>query len=115
MNQSVPTVNRIAVVVEPKEPYYAWDRALDDDGPSIDSMSRESMTSVYLIDEAENAEKSLRRNWSWIFEEKLFSWHRDREGWPKKRTYKCFRDWFEVRLIDLVFDLSESPLLQEDF
>ena len=115
MSQSVPTVNRIAVVVEPKEPYYAWARALDDDEPSIDSMSRESITSVYLIDEAENAEKSLRQNWEWIFEEKLISWHRDREAWPDKRTYTSFRDWFEVRLIDLVFDLSESPLLQEDF
>ena len=114
MSQRVPIINRIAAVVEPKEPYYAWARALDDEEPSIDSMWREKMTSVYLIDEEEDAEDSLRRNWDWIFEEKLFSWHRDREAWPQERTYRSFREWFEVRLVGVVFDLSEYPLLQQD-
>ncbi len=115
MSDRVPIINRIAAVVEPKEPYLAWARALDDGGPSMDSLSAEDLTSVYLIDQEENAEKSLRRNWDWIFEEKLFSWHRDRQGWPRKRTLRIFREWFDVRLIDLVYDLSDDPLVQEEF
>ena len=115
MSDSVPIINRSATIVEPKEPYLAWARGLDDDDPGIDAMSREKLTSVYLIEETMDAERVLRRHWDWIFEEKLFSWHRDRQAWPPKRTYKVFRDWFDVRLVDLVFDLADAPIVHEDF
>ena len=115
MSDRVLIINRIAAIVEPKEPYLAWARALDGDDPSIDSLSAEDLTSVYLIDEDENAERSLQRNWAWIFEEKLYSWHRERKAWPPKRTYKVFREWFDVRLVDLVFDLSDESLVHEEF
>ena len=115
MSDRVPTINRIATVVVPKEPYFAWARALDDDEPTIDSLSSQALTSVYLIDEDDDAERSLRRNWDWIFEEKLFAWHRDRQDWPRKRTYRIFREWFDVRLVGLVFDLSDEPLVHEEF
>lgn len=114
MNEIVPTINRAAVVVEPREPYLAWARALDGENPTIDTLSREARTSVYLIDEDDDAERSLRRHWEWIFEEQLHSWHRDPRDWPRKRTYKLFRQWFDVRLVGLVFDLGDGPLLQED-
>jgi len=115
MSDRVPIINRIAAVVEPKEPFFAWARALDGDDPSIDSLSSEDLTSVYLIDQDDNGERSLRRNWDWIFEEKLNSWHCDQQAWPRKRTFKVFREWFEVRLVDLVFDLSDEPLVHEEF
>jgi len=94
MNDEVPIINRVAVVVEPTEPYFTWARSLDDDEPTIDSLSREQLTSVYLIDELdgdETGERVLRRYWPWIFEEKLMSWHRVSKDWPRKRTYKVFR------------------------
>ena len=115
MNDRVPIINRVAVVVEPREPFCAWARALDDDEPSIDSLSSEALTSVYLVDEAEDAEQSLKQDWDWIFQEKLHAWHRESKAWPRKRTYRIFREWFDVRLVDLVFDLSNEPLLQEEF
>ena len=115
MSDRVPIINRVATVVEPKEPYFAWARALDGDDPMIDSLSPEALTSVYLIEEADKAEGSLRRHWDWIFEEKLYSWHRDRRAWPRKRTYRIFREWFDVRLVELVFDLSGEPLVHEEF
>ncbi len=45
----------------------------------------------------------------------MYSWHRDRQAWPRKRTYRIFREWFDVRLIELVFDLSGEPLVHEEF
>ena len=113
--QGTPTINRIATVVKPKEPYLVWARALDDDDPSIDSVSPAGLTSVYLIEEEEDAERALRRHWDWIFEEKLCSWHRDRQAWPRKRSYRVFREWFDVWLVDLVFDLAASPIVHEEF
>ena len=114
MNESVPFINRIATIVEPKEPYLNWARSLDDDG-LIDKMSREDLTSVYLIEQKEHVDRALRRHWDWIFEEKLHSWHRDRHAWPKTRTYQIFREWFEVRLVDLVFDLVDAPIFHDEF
>lgn len=86
MSDRVRIINRTAIVVEPKEPYFAWARTLDDDESSIDAMSRENLTSVYLVEEDEEPEKVLQRHWDWIFEEKLYSWHRDQQAWPRKRT-----------------------------
>jgi hypothetical protein len=85
MSDTVPTINRVAVVVEPKEPYLAWARSLDGDDPTIDTMSREHLTSVYLIEEDADPEEPLRRHWDWIFAENLHSWHRDPSLWPEPR------------------------------
>ena len=49
MSDTVPIINRVAIVVEPKEPYLAWARSLDGEDPTIEHMSREDLTSVYLI------------------------------------------------------------------
>ena len=50
-----------------------------------------------------------------IFEEKLRAWHRLPADWPQKRTYKMFRQWFHVRLVDLVLDLEEGPTCRTSF
>ena len=114
MNESVPTINRMATIVEPKEPYLNWARSVDDDG-LIDKMSRAGLTSVYLIEEEEPADRALRRHWDWIFEEKLHSWSRNRGEWPKKRTYKIFREWFDVRLVELILDPVDAPIFHDEF
>lgn len=44
MDEHVPTVNRIVVVVDPKEPYLRWARSLDDDDFGIDTVPRENLT-----------------------------------------------------------------------
>ncbi|HJN10748.1 MAG TPA: hypothetical protein QF564_18830 [Pirellulaceae bacterium] len=112
MTVHVPTVNRFAAVVEPKEPYLAWARGLDDDDPQIDSMSREHLTSVYLIDDLDETGKvALRQHWSWIFQQKLMAWHRVERDWPRRRSYEMFHEWFDVRLRSTVFDLCDEPLL----
>lgn len=115
MSDQPLVVNRIAAVVTPGEPYLAWARRLDDDdGPSIDEVPSDELTSVYLIEESEEAEHSLGRHWESIFDEILSSWCDDEEQWPGKRTFAMFQEWFDTRLIELVFDLSDGPLIHED-
>lgn len=117
MEKEVPTVNRVAVVVQPMAPYHAWARRLDgESGAQMAAMSHDQLTSVYLIDELprdELGERALRRHWAWIFEEQLMSWHRQAEDWPRRRSYKMFREWFDLRLVPLVFDLCEAPLVRD--
>jgi hypothetical protein len=112
---SAPIINRTAVIVEVKEPYMQWADALDDGGPRARDHPRRNLVSVYLIEEEEDPEDALKRHWDWIFEEKLVSWHRVPEDWPQQRTNKMFHEWFDVRLVELVFDLADAPMIHEEF
>ena len=108
-------INRIAAVVTPRASYLSWARSLYEAGaPQIDDVPAEDLAFVFLLEEIENTDRLLRRHWAWIFEEILSSWCADRKLWPRKRTLAMFQDWFEIRLVDLVFDLANKPLIHED-
>ena len=70
---------------------------------------------MYLIEWAEATEPILRRRFGRIFEEKLNAWHRVADDWPQKRTYKMFREWFRIRLVSLVLDLEDSPIVADKY
>ena len=91
-----------------------WARELDDDEPGIDSMSREDLTSVFLIECDDEVARPLKRHWEWIFEEKLCGWCRTPDQWPHRRTFAMFHDWFDIRLVDLIFDLAQGPIVHDD-
>jgi len=109
----IPTVNRMVVLIRPKEPYLAWARALDDNGPSIDEMPPAELTSTFLIEEHDHSEQALMKYWQQFFEEMLTSWSTASEEWPSPRTDSMFREWFDIEIQDLVFDLASGPLLRE--
>src|SRR5882672_8997591 len=100
-------IDRIAIVVKPKEPYRAWARSLEQDSP-IDEMPASDLGAVYLVQvsDAYKPEKVLRQHFAAIFDEQLESWRRDTATWPKDRSFWTFREWFDVDLIDMVFDLG---------
>jgi hypothetical protein len=109
------TVNRVAVVVSPREPFRAWARSLEDASP-IDELPLADLTTVYLAEAEEpvEAESVIRRHFAAIFEEQLVGWHRVASAWPTPRTYVLFREWFDVSVIELVFDLADRPLVHLD-
>ena len=106
------SINRAAIVVRPKTPFFNWARSLEGGLPE----STEAWESVYLVEAAENEEATciLRRCFASIFEEQLEGWHRDPDDWPKQRNIALFQDWFDADVVDLVFDLSEGPIEHDD-
>ncbi|HEY3963442.1 MAG TPA: hypothetical protein VGM05_02730 [Planctomycetaceae bacterium] len=104
------TINRIVAIVSPRRPFFDWAKQFDDNGPRIDEMLPEDLRLACLLPIAEDPEASLHDKFVEIFEEQLVAWHRDASAWPKRRTYAIFREWFDVQLIDLVFDASDEPL-----
>jgi hypothetical protein len=105
-------VNRMALVVTAKEPYYAWARSLEADSP-IDRREAGAFSHVYLLDEptvSPNLEKILRRHYEYLFEVELYQWMRTEEVWPKERTWEQFQAWFDVRLVETVFDYARELL-----
>lgn len=109
------SINRFAIVVRPKEPYLDWARSIDGGARLV--RSADQFCSVYLAeaDENEPPKNVVWRHFAAIFEEQLASWYLDTDTWPARRTRALFDQWFDVRVVDLVFDLADIPLEHDDF
>ena len=106
------SINRAAIVVRPKTPFFDWARALEGRLPE----STQAWTSVYLVpaDDKDQPEKIVRRHFGQIFEEQLEAWHRVEDEWPTPRTFSQFQQWFDADVVDLVFDCSDEPIEHDD-
>jgi hypothetical protein len=109
------TINRTVVTISPRQPYINWANSFEDDGPKLESGE---IYSVALLipdryDET-NFEEFIKKNYSMIFEEELAAWMADPDAWPKNRTYKKFKEWFEVNVSDTVIDYGIDPIIIEE-
>lgn len=108
-------VNRCAILLSPKAPYIAWANSLDTDGPRFEDVDdpADDPRQVFLGPDVEapgEAAKYVEKHFDMFFEEWLESWCTDPDLWPQNRTRKMFREWFEVRIFELVHDTVEAPL-----
>ena len=105
-------LNRSAVIVRPKKPFLDWVRAVDyDDAPEVtlDQMD----ATLYLVPDYEDpadAEKVLRRVCEEIFCRELEGWYTDVAVWPKDRSLKVFKQWFDVQHHAVVEDVGRGPI-----
>jgi len=110
------TINRVAIIVRPKESFLAWARGIDADAPAAVAAAGTSC-SVYLAVAAEDEKPEIivARHYRAIFDEELTSWDTRMSKWPSPCTLTRFREWFDVRVKEIVLDLSESPLRREEW
>ncbi len=103
-------INRTAIVVKPLQAFFDW---LNELCPE-DAINEVSEVNVYLIDDnIEYIEKWLKINFDGIFKMELEGWHTDKKKWPKKRSYKMFRQWFSVDISTMVYDMEKNPVYKE--
>ncbi len=106
-------VNRCAIIVVPKQPYVDW--ANSSPGPPFDP--EDCKPSVYLATEVVTGEDMVavvKESWKCLFDLQLDGWMRDPKSWPKKRSFKIFNEWFDVRVTSRVEDMCEWPLEREE-
>lgn len=111
--QPYQLVNRNAVLVIPKKPFYHWLNALYPDDPIKEYHIQEH--NIYLIHEVgdESAFESwLEANYVEIFEHELFMWHTDSEDWPDC-TLPLFKKWFRVQMHSMVIDFENDHLTKD--
>lgn len=111
-------LNRAALTVIPKQPYVDWANTPDDAGPKLDINSPYYEYSVYLVDEVvdgEDVDSILRRYYRQMFENAPMDWHVVQKDWPKKRDFRMFQEWCEVRVSSMVLDLCRGKLRAEKF
>ena len=115
------TVNRNLVVLVPKEPFLQW--VMDVDAASQDwtlEQLREE-PDAFLIPESvaesvQDARRWVERRWQMFLEHALFDWYTDESLWPKNRSLKMFREWFDIQYYSMVWDLAvREPLVVEDW
>ncbi len=100
-------INRCALMLTPKAPLVEWLKSLDIDFE--EAFIQEANT--YLLDENINdMEKWLQKKFDVFFKMELAEWHPIKKEWPMKRTYKMFREWFEVSLSSSVYDMVKEPI-----
>jgi hypothetical protein len=114
-----PSLNRLLVVVTPKEPFAKWVARTDPKDkspPTLADIRRES--TAYLIEECvmeDEYPRALRRHFHEIFENELAGWYTLEETWPKIRSFTMFQDWFDFSFVSMINDLADEPLMVEEF
>ena len=108
---SMEHLDRMALVIRPKQPYVDWANSFDDDGPEYDPSARSA--SVFLNNEVVNVTdigRVVRKCWRAIFEERLHAWMRDPGVWPRRRSRDMFLEWFDVQICEMVFDMGRGAI-----
>ena len=105
-------LNRSAVVVRPKQPFVDWLKSVEElDVPEI-TLAQLDKT-LYLVpdyEDPEDAEKVLKKIYDDIVCNELAGWYTDEEMWPKDRSLKMFKQWFDVEHFDVVEDVDRGPI-----
>ena len=102
------SVNRSAVSVKAKEPFYDWLNSIYPNNP-VEPIKAQ----LYLIREKEDhpqIERWIKRNFDKIFDNELNDWNTDHKLWPQKRTFKIFSEWFEWETYDMVLDTEGTKI-----
>ena len=106
------TVNRMAAIVTPKRPFLEWSESVL--GEEANQCGPEVFRTAFLIPERSNVDRALQAVFADIFAEMLMASVNSPEFWPEKRDLKTFRKWFDVQLIEIVFDAGRGKVLHDE-
>ena len=99
-------INRSAIILTSLQPFRDWLKNIyPGDGPALYE------STIYLIDEEiDNLDAYLKMEFDKFFQMELEAWETGGADWPKKRTYKMFKEWFQVGKSTMVYDMEEYPI-----
>lgn len=107
------TVNRSALLIKPKRPLIKWANSYSMNDRELSPEYFKEHCKVILIPKCHMAKKArehINVLWEDIFNEELRYWDPDELSWPKTRTLKLFRQWFEVEFHSKIADSVSKPI-----
>jgi hypothetical protein len=107
------SIDRNAILVRPKRPFFEWVNGLYTDGGNIHEKDE---CNIYLIREMGSNEDVLqwvRTHFDALFVNELNDWYTDEDRWPQDRTYALFTEWFNVEVHSMLLDLEDGPVTKE--
>lgn len=111
--ESVPTINRFAVILRPTEAYLDWTRSCPDpdSATTLESLCEES--TAYLIpDKSRGPNEYLKKHYKQLFIAELAAWCLDETYWPKDLSFDAFHRFFEAQVASCVFDLGNERIVR---
>lgn len=112
------TINRTVVMLAPKQPFLDWLNNVDPDDEALNLEDLREDNEVFLIpqfNDNSDSEKWVEKRWNFLFEHMLMGWIDDEAMWPQDRTLEMFREWFDIEIHTMAWDLSDDPLFVEDW
>ncbi len=107
-------LNRSALIVRPRQPYLDWAAGLDDSGLVPDPSDEQTVYLIPSIDGDQDAQQILTKVYAEVFERELDGWHTDETAWPKNRTLRMFKEWFQIEVHSVVEDLCSYELSDDE-
>ena len=108
--EHIQAINRSVIIIIPREPFFTWINSLDPENPMTPQNFPER--TAYLIKSTDNQESAMKKCYAIIFESELNGMWTDPNDWPKDRSYKIFKTWFEWHIGSLVLDLENGRALK---
>jgi hypothetical protein len=101
-------IDRSAIILKPLQPFIDWCTNL-----YPDDLETIKETKTYLVSyEIENLETWLKKKFDKIFQSELETWHDNKKEWPQNRNFKMFKEWFQVDMSKMVYDIERRPILK---
>jgi hypothetical protein len=107
---SLEIINRSVLFIRPLQPFSDWLAGFDPTDASGDVLQD---SDVYLLpeyDTVQQMESWLKKNFDSVFMDQLNNWYIDEEMWPKNRTLKMFKEWFDYSFASMVKDTKTSQI-----
>jgi hypothetical protein len=99
-------INRSAIIVKPLQPFVDWITNL-----YPENADEKLEVNTYLISEdVEDVETWLKKKYDKLFMLELEAWSTNKKEWPQKRNFKMFKQWFQIDLSTMVYDLENEPV-----
>jgi hypothetical protein len=111
-----PAINRMAVVIRPKQAFFDWANDLEGDVEFGDEDFREDCTTLLIpvFEYNEEARSYIHEHYEEIFEHELAAISTDPDEWPEDLTAAMFLDWFDVEVHSIVIDMCDAPITDAD-
>ncbi|MBN2729194.1 MAG: hypothetical protein JXR53_08205 [Bacteroidales bacterium] len=104
-------IDRSAIVLKPQQPLFDWINKLYPENKIFEVEE----CNIYLVnEEIDDLEKWLSKKFDKFFMMELDAWHTNKKEWPQKRNYKMFKQWFQVDISTMIYDLEKRPVLKLD-
>ena len=111
-----PVINRMAVVIRPKEAFFDWANETDGAGDFNDDDFQEDCTTLLIpvFEYNEEARSYIHEHYEEIFEHELAAITTDTDEWPEDLSLEMFLDWFKIEVHSIVIDMCDEPITDDE-
>jgi hypothetical protein len=102
-------IDRIALVLKPKQPYVDWVRSLPGMDPALSAEAAKCEPMVQLLpysQDLKEVDSFVRQGWELFFLQSCAGWVKEESDLPLGRSFEKFEQWFDWSLAPLVLDLA---------